>query len=263
MRFFGKRGGKIGVIELFGSIGGTIRSADYDQIFTRALEDKKIKAVVLDIDSPGGAVPASDYIYRRAKRVAEYKPVVASIRGVGASGGYYIACAAHRIVAVPGALVGSIGVLSVRPVLQELLHRVGVTINVSKSGEFKDLGAPWRESTPEEDRKIQDLIDESYDSFVDIVSKARNMDEATVKEIATGEVYWAPRAKELGLVDELGDLDTAIDLAMDQSGAARRPVHLRPKRSLRARLLGPLAESLISSAADEFDRRLWSNYLRY
>ena len=137
MRFFGKRGGKIGVIELFGSIGGTIRSADYDQIFTRALEDKKIKAVVLDIDSPGGAVPASDYIYRRAKRVAEYKPVVASIRGVGASGGYYIACAAHRIVAVPGALVGSIGVLSVRPVLQELLHRVGVTINVSKSGEFK------------------------------------------------------------------------------------------------------------------------------
>ena len=263
MKIFGRRGGKIGIVELFGSIGGSVRSADYDQIFTRAQEDKKIKALVIDIDSPGGAVPASDYIYRRIKRVADDKPVVASIRGVGTSGGYYVACAAQRIVAAPGALIGSIGVLSVRPVLRELLHRAGVEVHVSKSGELKDMGAPWRPPTSEEERKIQDLTDGAYRSFVEIVSKARRMDEDRVKEIATGEVFWATRGMELGLVDELGDLETAVDLAAQQSGAARKTVHLRPKRSLRARLLGPVADSFVRSAADEFDRRLWSSYLRY
>ena len=263
MALFGRRRGKIAVVELFGTIGGSIRSSEYDGVFRRVSDDKRIKALVLDIDSPGGAVPASDYLYRSVKKVADRKPVVASVRGVAASGGYYIACAAHQIVAIPGSLVGSIGVLSVRPVLHELLSRVGVRVNVQKSGEFKDMGAPWREPTSEEEQKVQDLIDDSYGSFVSIVAAARNMDQETVKSVATGEVYWAKKAKELGLIDELGDLDTAIDIAVARSGAGRKPVQLRPKRSMRQRFLGPLADSLVGAVSEEFDRRLWSGYFRY
>ena len=153
MALFRRRRGRIGIIELFGTIGGSVKSSEYEEVFSRAAHDRRIKAVVLDIDSPGGAVPASDYLYRSAKKVADKKPVVASVRGVAASGGYYIACAAHEIVAIPGALVGSIGVLSVRPVLQELLGRLGVRVNVQKSGEFKDMGARGESRLPQKSRR--------------------------------------------------------------------------------------------------------------
>ena len=263
MALIPRRGGKVGVVELFGTIGGSVKSSDYDRIFSRLAEDKRFKAVVLDIDSPGGAVPASDYIYRSVKKIAARKPVVANVRGVAASGGYYIACGAHKIVAIPGGLVGSIGVLSVRPVVQELLARVGVHVNVNKSGALKDMGAPWREPTPEEDQKIQELIDDSYATFISIVSESRKMDADIVRSVATGEVYWATKALELGLVDELGDLDRAIDLAVELSGAKCRPVHLRPRRSFRQRLFSPLADSLVQATSDEIDRRLTSGYFRY
>ena len=167
-----------------------------------------------------------------------------------------IACAAHRIVAAPGAIVGSIGVISVRPALERLLERAGIGVNVNKSGEFKDLGAPWREITPEENEKIQELIDDSYDSFVSIVSESRGLNKERVKELATGEVYLAPRGLEEGLVDELGDLDRAIELAANAAGVSKRPVYLRPSRGLRARLLGPAADSLVESVADQIERRL-------
>ena len=254
---------RIAVVELFGTIGGSVRSSSHEQLFSRVLKDKRFRSMVLDIDSPGGAVPASDYLYRSVKKIADQKPVVASIRGVGASGAYLIGCAAHKIVATPGAMVGSIGVLSVRPVLQELMRRLGIDVSVNKSGEFKDMGAPWRTATPEEEKKLQALIDDSFDMFVSIVAEAREMDEEKVRALATGEVYWATRARELGLVDELGDLDTAIDLAAELSGAPRRPVRLRIRRGFRERLLAPFAQSLVEATAEELDRRLWSGYLRY
>ena len=254
---------KIAVVELFGTIGGSIKSPVLEPIFSAIRADKRTRAMVLDIDSPGGAVTASDYLYRSVCKIAEVKPVVANIRGVGASGAYLIGCAAHRIVATPGSIVGSIGVISIRPVLRELLERVGVRVDVNKSGTFKDMGAPWRDASPEETLKMQELIDESYDAFVSVVAKARNMDEETVRGLATGEVYWATKARELGLVDELGDLDRAIDLAAELAGAPRRPVYVRPRRGLRERLFGPLADSLVTSVAEEIERRLWIGSLRY
>ena len=262
MGFLPKRQ-RIAVVELFGTIGGSVKSPALEKVLSAAHTDSRTRALVLDIDSPGGAVPASDYLYRRVARIAEEKPVVASIRGIGASGAYLISCAAHRIVAIPGAIVGSIGVISIRPVLQELLSRLGVGVNVSKSGTLKDMGAFWRESTDEESRKMQQLIDDSFDVFVSIVAKARKMDEDVVRGLATGEVYWAPKAKEVGLVDELGDLDRAIDLAAELAGAPRRPVFLRPSRGLRDRLFGPFAQSLVEAVADETEARLWLNSLRY
>ncbi|MCE2457185.1 MAG: signal peptide peptidase SppA [Dehalococcoidia bacterium] len=248
---------KIAVVEIHGGIGGKVKSPDMEKLVNRILEDKRMRAVVLDIDSPGGDAAASDYIYRALKRIARRRPLVASIRGIGASGGYMIACAAHQIVAAPGSLVGSIGVISVRPALQELLERAGIGVNVNKSGEFKDMGAPWRETTPEEEAKLQELIDDMYSSFVSIVSESRNIEEERVREIATGEVYLATRAAELGLVDEVGDLDRALDMASKAAGTSKRTVYMRPQRNFMERLMGPLTDSLVGSIAADVERRLW------
>ena len=247
---------KIAVVELFGTIGGSVTSPVFERIFSTVRKDKKTRALVLDIDSPGGGVSASDYLYRSVMRVAEEKPVVASIRGMGTSGAYLISCAAEKIVATPASMVGSIGVISVRPVLQQLLGRLGVSVNVNKSGAFKDMGAFWRDATPEEQQKMQTLIDDFFDVFVSIVAESRNMDEATVRSRATGEVFIASRAKDLGLVDELGDLDSAIDLAAELSGAPRRPIFMRPRRSIRQRFFGPIVASLVELGAEEVERRL-------
>ena len=262
MGLFPKRQ-KIAVVEMHGTIGGAVKSPVYERILSRVQRDSKIRALVLDIDSPGGAVTTSDYLYRSVGKIAAQKPVVASIRGTGASGAYYIACAAHKIIAIPGAIVGSIGVISIRPVVEQLLDRIGVSINVNKSGAYKDMGAFWRQATSDEQQKMQTLIDDSFDTFVSIVAEARNLSDEQVREFATGEVFWAPRAKELGLIDELGDLDTAIDLAAKLSGAPRRPVFMRPRRGFRDRIFGAMAESLVDSVASEVERRLWMGSPRY
>jgi len=254
---------RIAVVELCGIIGGSVKSQVFERIFSSIQKDSKTRALVLDIDSPGGAVPASDYLYRTVAKVAREKPVVASIRGTGASGAYLISCAAHRIVAAPGSIVGSIGVISVRPVLRELLRRQGISIDVNKSGALKDMGAFWRDATPEEHEKLQALTDDSFDTFVSIVAMARRMDEERVRALATGEPFWAPKAKELGLVDELGDLDRAIDLAAELSAAPRRPVFVRPRRGIRERVFGTLAESLVEAAVEEVERRLWLGSFKY
>ena len=254
---------RIAVVELFGFIGGSIRSPAYEQVFSRIQKDRRTRAMVLDIDSPGGSVSASDYLYRSVAKVAVEKPVVASIRGVGASGAYLIGCAAQKIVAIPGSLVGSIGVISIRPVFEELLQRLGIGVSVNKSGALKDMGAFWRQATDEEQQKMQELVDGFYDDFVSVVAEARRMDVDAVRGLATGEVFRASRARELGLVDELGDLDRAIDIAAEMSGAPRRPVHVRPHRGFRSRLMGPLAESLVETAVSEVESRLWAGYLRY
>ena len=251
------RRSKIAVVELHGTIGSSIRSPDVERLLGRLREDHSIRAVVLDIDSRGGGAAASDYIYRSARRLAGRKPVVANVRGIGASGGYLIACAAHRIVAAPGSIIGSIGVISVRPALEQLLERAGIGVNVNKSGKFKDLGAPWREATTEENAKLQEIVDETYDSFVSTVAESRGLDPDRVRELATGEIYLAPRALEVGLVDELGDLDLALDLAAKAADAPKRPVYLRPQRKLLDRLFSPFADALIESVADQIERRLW------
>ncbi len=250
------RRSKIAVVEIHGAIGSSVKSQEMEKVLNRARQDPSFRAMVLDIDSGGGSSAPSDYIYRAVKRIAERKPVVACVRGVGASGAYMIACAAHRIVAAPGAIVGSIGVISIRPALEQLFERAGIGVNVNKSGKFKDMGAPWREMTPEENEKIQELIDDSYDSFVKIVAESRDMDEDRVRDLATGEVYLAPRGLEVGLVDELGDLDRALELASSAAGVPKRPMHLRPPRGLRARLLGPVAETFVESVSEHIEKRL-------
>ena len=256
-------GEKIAVVELYGTIGRQIKSSQYEQLLSKLKKDTTTRAIVLDIDSPGGGVSESDYLYRSILKIAESKPVIASIRGLGASGAYYIACACTAIVAAPSSIIGSIGVISVRPALQELLQRTGIGVRVNKSGKFKDMGAFWRDSSVEEEEKMQSLIDESYESFVEIVSQARGMEKERVKELATGEVFWASKAHQLGLVDGIGDLDYSIDIAAKIADAPRRPVVMRPQRSIFQTLVNPAAALLVDSVIDTIESRIADNRIKY
>ncbi|HZS13397.1 MAG TPA: signal peptide peptidase SppA [Candidatus Dormibacteraeota bacterium] len=233
---------RIAVVPLRGVIGGAVKTTDLVRTLDRARSSDQVRAVVLDIASPGGDAVASETLYRAVRRVAERKPVVAWIRSVGASGSYYAACGATRIVAFPAAIVGSIGVISVRPVLTGLLRRVGAQVLITKTGRFKDLGAPWREATEEDRAKERELVDAMFRHFTDAVREARRYDDEALARVTTGEVWLADRAMELGLVDALADEDEAIQEAQQLAGLPRRRVvRLQPRRSVLQRLGVPAA----------------------
>ena len=247
--FLGRSG--VGVVEITGIIGGGGRVPVYSRILDSIRTDKRFKAVVVEIDSPGGTASASELLYHSLRRVREQKPVVAYIRGTGASGAYYISCAANEIVALPSALVGSIGVIYLRPVLQQLLQKLGVSFSVYKGGRLKDMTAFWRSPTSEEEGKFRGLIEEIYNNFVHVVAEGRHMEEDQVKQLATGEVFTGKGAKERGLVDGLGDFDTALDRAVKLGKARRRPIWVRPRRPFLERFVGRVggpgvAESIAS-----------------
>ncbi|MFQ6015267.1 MAG: signal peptide peptidase SppA [Anaerolineae bacterium] len=256
MRIRWPRRSRIGVVRLFGIIGGSIRTPAYVSMLDAVREDGSIKAVVLDINSPGGSATASDYLYMSVAKLVEEKPVVAFIREAGASGAYLISCAATKIVAIPSALIGSIGVLSVRPVVQDLMQRMGVKVAVTKSGHLKDMGAVYREDTEEEVQKRQELLDEFYDYFIEAVAQARGLDEEVVRGYATGEVFTAKKAQELGLIDELGDLDRALDLASELGKVPRRLVYVKPRRPRLQRFISGFTDSLVEEVAAELEHRL-------
>ena len=255
---------RIAVTELFGAIGSPTRTTEYIRMLRAVEENKRIRALVIDIDSPGGAAGPSEYIYSSVAKIAKKKPVVAFVRGLGASGAYMVACGATKIVAVPMALVGSIGVISQRPMLYEALEKIGVRMETTKSGRLKDMFSSFREPTEEERVKEQAILDSAYDRFVSMVAAERELAPERTRELATGEIYTAAQAKDHGLIDELGDLDTAIDMAQSLSGLAERKVtYLRPHRSLRDRLLNGTAASLADSFAMEMEARLLARRLDY
>ncbi|HCP23130.1 MAG TPA: signal peptide peptidase SppA [Dehalococcoidia bacterium] len=234
---FGRRSG-VAVVEIHGVIGNHVRVPAYSRIFESVAKNKKLRAILLDIDSPGGSATGSEVLYRGIQRVAEEKPVYAYVSGLGASGGYYLACAANRVYALPTALIGSIGVIYLRPVLEQLLSKVGVEFSVFKSGEFKDMTGFWRSPTESESEKFQELINEIFDNFVNVVATGRSLEEEKVREIATGEVLTAQRGLGLGLVDQIGDFTDALNAVAEAGDAKPAPKWLRPTRSLGQRIFG-------------------------
>ncbi len=234
---FRKRSG-VGVVEIFGAIGGGAKVQEQSRILDSLRRDRRFKAVIVEIDSPGGTASGSELLYNSLLRVAQEKPVVAYIRGTGASGAYYISCAANKIVALPSSLVGSIGVIYLRPVLQQLLQKLGVSFSVYKSGEFKDMTGFWRSPTSAEEDRFTGLIDEIYGNFIHSVATGRRMDEEKVREYATGEVFTGRGAHERGLVDELGDFDRALDLAAELGRTRPRPMWIRRRRPFMERFMG-------------------------
>lgn len=239
----------IAVVDLHGTIGAAIRPLEYARLLMQLRDDHSVRAVILNIDSPGGSASGSELITRAVARLRAEKPVVSFIGGLGASGGYMIAAATERAIAMPAALVGSIGVISYRPLVYEALARVGVRMDVGKAGRLKDMLSPFREPTEEERAKEQALLDSMYALFVSGVASGRGLPEARVRELATGEIYMAAQAVEHGLVDELGDLEDAIDWAVARTGAKRRTRVVRPRRSLRDLLLGRGAGTSLGGAA--------------
>ena len=177
-----------------------------------AEKDENIKAVILKIDSPGGSVTASDILYNEIKVFKERSgaKVVAAMMGLTASGGYYISLPADYMLAHPTTITGSIGVIFRRPRITGLMDKVGIDVEVNKSGKNKDIGSPFRAATVEEEKIFQDLTDSLAVRFVELVAKHRKLEPETIAKISTARVYLANEALELGLIDEIGYLDTAV-----------------------------------------------------
>ena len=231
-----RRRSSVAIVEIHGVIGNHVKIPEFSRLIDSVAGNQRLKALLLDIDSPGGSATGSEVLYRAIQRVAEEKPVYAYVRGMGASGGYYLACAASKVYALPTALVGSIGVIYLRPVLEQLLSKVGVDFSVYKSGEFKDMTGFWRSPTDRESKKFQELINEIFDNFVTVVAEGRSLDEAKVREIATGEIMTAQKGIRQGLVDEIGDFKDALEAAAEAGGCKPTPRWIRPSRSLSQRI---------------------------
>lgn len=248
--------GRVAVIRLHGPIGGTARTSELVELARRLRESSRVPAVVIDIDSPGGSATASDELLIAFRRLAEVKPIVASIRGVGASGAYLAAMAAHRLIANPNAVVGSIGVISAGPRVPRLLDRLGVEVSETRAGRLKGMGAPWRAETDEERAKQQSIVDAFYDAFVETLAQGRNLTRERVRELATGEIWLGRQALELGLVDEIGDLERAVEIAAGMAGVPAKSAPVRVRRPLMGRLIGRFTASLAAAVATEVETRL-------
>jgi len=188
-------------------------------------EDPTVRAIVMRIDSPGGGVAPSQEIYNAVKRVRKEnnKTVVASMGTVAASGGYYIAVATDRILANPGTLTGSIGVIMQMANFQELLEKIGVKNIVIKTGKFKDIGSPFRPMQEEDRRLLQSVMNDVHRQFIDAVADGRSLDSSEVEQLADGRVFTGKQAKSILLVDDIGDLQDAIHLAGELGGIKGEP----------------------------------------
>ena len=218
---------KIAVIPLSGTIttgdssllsGSAITPDLVRDYLEKAEADRSVKAIVLRIDSPGGEIAPCQEILWEIEEIGKTKTVVVSMGSTAASGGYYISAKADKIVALPTTMTGSIGVISQIMNIDGLLEKLGIEIETFKGGEYKDMYRGLREMTLEEKEIMQGMINEYYEQFVEVVAEGRGLSEEEVRNLATGQMYTGTKAKELGLIDELGDLNTAINLTAEIAG---------------------------------------------
>lgn len=235
-------GDRIRIVRIEGAISDPRRTVD---LLEQARADSNVKAVVLRIETPGGAVGASQEIYDAIRRTDSVKPVVASIVNLGASGGYYAAVGARLIFANPGSLTGSIGVITQTMDAHLLLEKIGLSQETIKSGEFKDAGTPFRAMSPRERALFQAMIDDVYQQFRGVVSARRGLSAAALDTLADGRILSGRQAHLAGLVDSLGSFSQAIACARK---LAKLPVDApvekdEPKQPLMRRLLDPEGEA--------------------
>jgi protease IV len=198
----------------------------------RFSENPSVKAIVIRIDSPGGGVVPSQEIYDAVKRIRNKnnKAVIASMGSVAASGGYYIAAATDRIVANPGTLTGSIGVIMETANVEGLLQKIGVEGVIIKSGKYKDVGSPLRKMSADERGLLQAVMDDVHKQFIEAVAEGRSLELRAAQALADGRIFTGRQAKEVKLVDELGDLEDAIQLAAEVVGIEGEPKVVEPRR---------------------------------
>jgi protease-4 len=237
-------GDKIGLVE----INDVIMSSEntVEQI-KKYREDKSIKAIIVRINSPGGGVAASQEIYEEVKKTRNSgKIIVVSMGSIAASGGYYIACGSSLIVANPGTLTGSIGVIAEFITIKDLADKLGIKENTFKSGELKDSGDPFRDVNEKDKAYFQDVVDNSFGQFLDVVSKERKIDKEKLLPSANGRVFTGLQAKDLGLIDSLGTFEDAIRITSKMAGIEGEPRIVREKKkfSIFEKIIGARMEDV-------------------
>jgi protease-4 len=231
-------GEKLGVVHVDGMI---LDSRPVTEWMMRLREDGEVLGVLVRINSPGGAVAPSQEIYAGIRRLAEVKPVVASMASLGASGGYYVAASAHKIVANPATITGSIGVKMELSNVEDLMEKIGISRESLVSGELKDAGSPFKPMTPEEREYLKGVVMDLHEQFVTDVAEGRKMKRDKVAELADGRIFTGREAHEKGLIDELGDLERSFDLLKEMCKVeGKMPVVEGPKedKALIRELLG-------------------------
>lgn len=257
---FSERGGfelpslgrRVAIIEVTGTI---YSSKNVVRQIKKYAEDGSVPVIVLRVDSPGGGVAASQEIYSQLQKAREEgKVIVVSMGTVAASGGLYIAMAADTIVANPGTLTGSIGVIFQYQTIDELADKIGIRSQVIKSGAFKDIGSMWREPTEEDMSHLQSVIDDTYEQFVAVVAEGRGMESDEVRPLADGRIFTGQQALQANLVDLLGDFDDALNVAAEMTGLDTPPRTIQELPRRRATiwdLVGQLAFGLVPGLTPE------------
>jgi len=236
---------KIGIVTVEGPI---ITSKDTIEELKTYRKDNSIKAIILRVESPGGGVAPSQEIYEEVKKTAKEKPVVVSMGAVAASGGYYISAPATKIVANPGTLTGSIGVIMEIPNIKGLMEKIGVKTEVIKSGRYKDIASVFKDMEPEQRKILQSVLDDVHEQFIKAVAEGRKLPVNQVRELADGRVFTGSQALQLKLVDELGNMEDAIELARELAGIKGEPqiVYKKEKISIIELLKNKLPKEILN-----------------
>jgi protease-4 len=249
-------GEKIAVIELKEPI---VSSEEIVRQFKKYRENKSVRAIVFRVESPGGGVAASQEIYEEVKKTRDAgRPVVVSMGSIAASGGYYVSCGATKIVANPGTLTGSIGVIFQFMHFNQLMDKIGIDATTLKTGKFKDSGSPFRKTTEEEKQYFNLLIGDVYDQFVDVVAEERGLDRKEVLKYADGRVFTGRQAVEYGFVDTLGTMEDAVSIAAELGGIHGKPniVKEKKRKTLFEKLVGDAATEVTKIRQDFFQQPL-------
>lgn len=255
-------GPRVGVVEVTGVITDSKKTLKELREFA---ESDSIKAIVIRVDSPGGAVGPSQEIYEAVRKLKEKKHVVVSMGSVAASGGFYIACGGEKIYANPGTLTGSIGVIFTLYNVQGLLKWAGVQVAPLTAGKMKDAGSPYREMTPEERSYLKGVLDDVHEQFIQAVAEGRNLTVEQVKPVADGRVFTGRQAKELKLVDALGGLEDAVADAGKLGGIKGQPKMEYPRREKRMlqELFGEDAQTLLQGVAARVEEAVGTPGLQF
>ena len=251
-------GEEIAVVDLKGVITS---SDDVVRQLKKYRRSHSIKAILLHVDSPGGGVVASQEMYQEVKKTRDGgTPVIVSMGSLAASGGYYVSCAGTRLVANPGTLTGSIGVISEFLQLHDALGKLGVDVKTIKSGKMKDAGSPTKNMTAEEEKVFQDLMDDVHTQFITVVEKERGLSHQKVVTLADGRVFTGEQAVGLGLVDTLGTFEDAIRIAADIAGIRGEPALVREKKRefWWETIFGSVGETIRGMKQDLLDRPVLS-----
>lgn len=221
--------GDIGILSLEGVI---IKSDKFISQLKKYGKSNSIKGIIIKINSPGGSSATSQEIYEMIKWVKNKykKPIFVAMESVAASGGYYVAIAADSIFALPSTLTGSIGVIMDFPQWEKALNKIGVEMNVIKSGKLKDSGSPYRDFTENDKKYFQSLVDDVYEQFIQDVSESRNISLEKVRKLANGQVFTGRQAYNHKLIDKIGTTQNAIDLMAQKLKLGKNPKIVKPKK---------------------------------